>query len=38
MRIDDRKVNGRITIEPGDIVDGLKITVLTGAIELVDQV
>lgn len=25
MRIDDRKVNGQITIEPEDTVDGLKI-------------
>ena len=25
MRIDNRKVNGQITIEPGDTVDGLKI-------------
>lgn len=25
MRIDDRRVNGKITIESGDVVDGIKI-------------
>lgn len=27
MRIDDRKVNAQITIEPGDRVDGLTILI-----------